>query len=149
MSASEPAFARLVAAAMARRGMGLRELCRRAELDPSFLSKVLAGKRNPPSEEKPLRRLAAALDLDPVEVIVSAGLIPADWRAVRFDAELLRAVHAVATGGRPARREPVAPAPLSTAPAPRAGAAARPRRPAAPAPAVLPPPGRGLSEELL
>ncbi|HXT01849.1 MAG TPA: XRE family transcriptional regulator [Elusimicrobiota bacterium] len=144
MSASaETAFARLVAAAMARRGMGLRELCRRAELDPSFLSKVLAGKRNPPSEEKPLRRLAAALDLDPVEVIVSAGLIPADWRAVRFDAELLRAVHAVATGGRPARRAESAPPPAVHEAFPR------PRRAAGPAPAVFTPPGRGLSEELL
>ena len=145
MSASaEPAFSRLVAAAMARRGMGLRELCRRAELDPSFLSKVLAGKRNPPSEEKPLRRLAAALDLDPVEVIVSAGLIPADWKAVRFDAELLRAVHAVATGGRPARRAEPDPAPPARGePAPRA------RRAAPPVPRVFPPPARGLSEELL
>lgn len=145
MSASpEPAFTRLVAAAMARRGMGLRELCRRAELDPSFLSKVLAGKRNPPSEEKPLRRLAAALELDPVEVIVSAGLIPADWRAVRFDAELLRAVHAVATGGRPARRaEPLPRSPAPAEPAPRA------RRPAAPSAAPFPAPARGLSEELL
>ena len=145
MSASaEPAFSRLVASAMERRGLGLRELCRRADLDPSFLSKVLACKRNPPSEEKPLRRLAAALELDPVEVIVSAGLIPADWRAVRFDAELLRAVHAVATGGRPARR--AEPPPAARAPA---GPAARPRRPAAPPPASFPAPGRGLSEELL
>lgn len=143
-AAAETAFSRLVSAAMARRGMGLRELCRRADLDPSFLSKVLAGKRNPPSEEKPLRRLAAALELDPVELIVSAGLIPADWRAVRFDAELLRAVHAVATGGRPGRRaEPSPRAVVPAEPAPRA------RRPAAPAPASVPVPSRGLSEELL
>jgi len=103
---SAPSFARLVSEAMSRRGLGLRELCRRAELDPSFLSKVLAGKRNPPSEEEPLRRLARALELDPVELIVSAGRIPADWGALWSDAELLRAVHAVATGERraPARR---------------------------------------------
>ena len=92
-----------------------------------------------------MRRLAAALDLDPVEVIVSAGLIPADWRAVRFDAEFLRAVHAVATGGRaPRRAEPAAIAPPA-----RLELAARPRRAAAPVPASFPPPNRGLSEELL
>lgn len=143
-AAEEPAFSRLVAAAMARRGMGLRELSRRAELDPSFLSKVLAGKRNPPSEEEPLRRVAAALDLDPVEVIVAAGLIPTDWRALRSDAELLRAVHAVATGARAVRRPEPAPAPLA-----RVNPASRPRRDAAPAPAAFPLPSRGLSEELL
>jgi lambda repressor-like predicted transcriptional regulator len=142
-AAAEPAFSRLVAAGMARRGVGLRELCRRAELDPSFLSKVLAGKRNPPSEEKVLRRVAAALELDPVEVIVSAGLIPTDWGALRSDPELLRSVHAVATGGRPARRTETA------SPAVRPAAAPRPRRDAARAAAAPQLPSRGLSEELL
>jgi len=70
---------------MAARGLGLRELCRRAELDPSFFSKVLAGKRNPPSDEDALRRLAEALGLLPVEVIVAAGRIPTDWNALRSD----------------------------------------------------------------
>lgn len=142
MSAPAPAFSRLVSAAMDRRGVGLRELCRRAELDPSFFSKVLAGKRNPPSEEEPLRRLADALELDPVELIVAAGRIPTDWGALWSDPELVRAVHAVAAGRRPARRaEP----PQET---PRASVVVRFRegRPAAPAPIV---PGRGLSDELL
>ena len=110
MSVSATPFARLIADAMSRRGLSLRELCRRSELDPSFLSKVLAGKRNPPSDEKVLRRVSGALQLDPIEVIVSAGLIPADWGALWSDAGLVRAVHAVATGSRPERRaEAVAP----------------------------------------
>ncbi|HAZ07549.1 MAG TPA: hypothetical protein DCZ01_03255 [Elusimicrobia bacterium] len=100
--ASASSFSRLVGTAMARQGLGLRELCRRSELDPSFFSKVLAGKRNPPSEEAPLRRLASALELDPIEIIVAAGLIPADWSALSSDPELLRAVHALA--GRARRR---------------------------------------------
>ena len=140
MSAS-PSFSRLVADAMARRGLGLREVCRRAELDPSFFSKVLAGKRNPPSEEGALRRVAGALDLDPVEVIVSAGLIPTDWGALWSDSELVRAVHAVATR-RPARRVPAAvPARPATASRSNAGAGAT-------APALVHG-NRGLSEELL
>ncbi|PIR15446.1 MAG: hypothetical protein COV48_14300, partial [Elusimicrobia bacterium CG11_big_fil_rev_8_21_14_0_20_64_6] len=61
-----PPFSRLIVDAMARRGLGLRELCRQAKLDPSFLSKVLAGKRNPPAEEDVLRRMAAVLDTDAV-----------------------------------------------------------------------------------
>lgn len=132
-------FSRLVSEAMARRGLGLRELCRRADLDPSFFSKVLAGKRNPPSEEAPLRRVAEALELDPVEVIVAAGRIPEDWSALRSDAGLVRAVSALAGGRRPARRHPE---PL---PAPRPSAPRAPR----PAPRHEPPPNRGLSEELL
>ena len=141
MSPSD-SFRRLVADGMARRGLGLRELCRRADLDPSFLSKVLAGKRNPPSEEEPLRRVAAALELDAVEVIVAAGLIPTDWKALWSDAELVREVHAVATGRRPAaRRAPPESAPARPAPV----RAARPDRPAA----VAALPSRGLSEELL
>jgi transcriptional regulator with XRE-family HTH domain len=130
---------------MALRGLGLRELCRRADLDPSFVSKVLAGKRNPPSEEAPLRRVAEALELDPIEVIVSAGLIPTDWKALWSDAELVRAVHSVATRGG---REPVRPE--RSAPAPRPRVAARPspgEKPAVPVHFSLP--NRGLSEELL
>jgi transcriptional regulator with XRE-family HTH domain len=140
MSARSP-FPRLISEAMARAGLGLRELCRRAGLDPSFLSKVLAGKRNPPSEEEPLRRLAEVLGLDPVEVIVAAGRIPTDWSALWSDPELVRTVHAVAAGRRPAPRR-AAPAP---APAP-----SRPSREPAPArPAPPPLPRGGLSEELL
>ena len=108
--ASASSFSRLVGTAMARQGLGLRELCRRSGIDPSFFSKVLAGKRNPPSEEAPLRRLAAALQLNPIEIIVAAGLIPADWSALSSDPELLRAVHALAGRGErmlPRRSAPV------------------------------------------
>lgn len=142
MSAAD-SFSRLVSEAMTRRGLGLRELCRRADLDPSFFSKVLAGKRNPPSEEEPLRRVAEALELDPVEVIVSAGRIPEDWSALRSDAELVRAVSDIARGRRPAARRPEPP----PAPAPAHRPAAP--RPVKPAPIPVMPPHRGLSEELL
>ena len=89
---SLPPFSRLVTGAMARRGLGLRELCRRAKLDPSFLSKVLAGKRNPPSEEDVLRRMAAALETDPVELLVSAGRIPSEWNALMDNPSVLQRV---------------------------------------------------------
>jgi transcriptional regulator with XRE-family HTH domain len=141
---SGASFSRLVSDAMARRGLGLRELCRRAELDPSFFSKVLAGKRSPPSEEEPLRRVARALELDPVEVIVAAGRIPTDWGALWSDSELVRAVHAVATGRRSAPRR-AAPAPHAPRP-PLVPRPPRPERYISPPPIL---PGRGLSEELL
>ncbi len=101
----DSAFSRLVTEAMQRRGLGLRELCRRAKLDPSFLSKVLTGKRNPPAEEDVLRRLATVLETDAVEMFVTAGRIPAEWKSLTDDPELLRRVDAMATSGLP--RKPI------------------------------------------
>ena len=86
--------------AMRERGLGLRALCREAGLDPSFFSKVLAGKRSPPAEETDLRKLAAALGVDAPLLIVSAGRIPMEWERLRADEGLFRAIHAMATGGR-------------------------------------------------
>ncbi len=96
-----PPFSRLVMDAMTRRGLGLRELCRQARLDPSFLSKVLAGKRNPPAEEEVLRRIAAALETDAVELVVAAGRIPSEWKNLTTNGELLRRVDAMANSGHP------------------------------------------------
>lgn len=92
---SELPFSRLITDAMARRGLGLRELCRQAKLDPSFLSKVLAGKRNPPSEEETLRRIATALETDAVELFVAAGRIPSEWKSLSHNPDLLRRVDAL------------------------------------------------------
>ncbi len=92
---SELAFSRLVTDAMARRGLGLRELCRQAKLDPSFLSKVLTGKRNPPSEEDTLRRIANILETDAVELFIAAGRIPSEWKSLSNNPELLRRVDAM------------------------------------------------------
>lgn len=89
------AFSRLISDAMARRGLGLRELCRQAKLDPSFLSKVLMGKRNPPSEEDVLRRIAVILETDAVELFVAAGRIPEEWKALANNPELVRRVGAM------------------------------------------------------
>lgn len=102
-----PAFSRLVVDAMVRRGLGLRELCRQASLDPSFLSKVLAGKRNPPAEDEVLRRIAAALETDAVELFVAAGRIPPEWKSLTTNSELLHRVDAMANSGR--LRKPIPP----------------------------------------
>lgn len=93
---------------MRRRGLTLRGLCRAVELDPSFFSKVLAGKRSPPSEEALLRRIAQVLGIAPVELIVAAGRIPSEWRAMRDDPKLLQQVHACAVGRAVPRVVPAA-----------------------------------------
>jgi transcriptional regulator with XRE-family HTH domain len=94
------AFSKRIDDAMRARGISLRELCREAKLDPSFFSKVLSGKRSPPSEESALRRLARVLNLDEAELIVSAGRVPAEWSALSDDKALFSRVHELASGKR-------------------------------------------------
>ncbi len=102
-----PPFSRLITDAMTRRGLGLRELCRQAKLDPSFLSKVLAGKRNPPAEEEVLRRIAAVLETDAVTLFVAAGRIPAEWMSLISNPDLFRRVDAIMNSGHPRKPFPL------------------------------------------
>jgi transcriptional regulator with XRE-family HTH domain len=90
-------FALRVTQGLERKGLTLRGLCRAARLDPSFFSKVLSGKRSPPMEEDVLRRIAEILGLDAAELVVSAGRIPEEWRALRSNSELFRRMDALAT----------------------------------------------------
>lgn len=112
-------FSRLVSGAMERRGLGLRELCRLAKVDPSFLSKVLAGKRNPPAEEDVLRRLAAALEMDPVVLSVSAGRLPSEWKALQSDPAVLARVSSILNSAFSARPAASSRPPASFTPSPR------------------------------
>ena len=133
-------FSQRVGEGLKRSGMTLRELCRAVSLDPSFFSKVLAGKRSPPAEEDVLRRIAAALSLDAADLIVSAGRIPSEWQGVWTDPELFSRVHRLATGGVAAAAAWTPRAPASSAPraeAKKTAPASRPHRP------------QSLSEELL
>jgi len=134
---------------MDARALGLRELCRAADLDPSFLSKVLSGKRNPPAEEDALRRLAGALGLDATRLAVCAGRIPSEWRRVRVDEDSFRAAHALITGSARERTEEAPPPPARGWRSPARPAPARPEsrpRPAADLPLR---PSRPFGEELL
>ena len=89
-------FASRVSEGMRRSGLTLRSFCREVDLDPSFLSKVLSGKRSPPAEEEVLRRIARRLSLDAAELIVSAGRIPSEWQAVWRDPQLFRRINELA-----------------------------------------------------
>ena len=115
-------FSRIVIDAMKHRGLGLRELCRQAKLDPSFMSKVLMGKRNPPADEETLRRIAGALETDAVELFVAAGRIPSEWRSLTTNIDLLRRVNAMASSAVPRTTNPLpfksASSPKSPAPLP-------------------------------
>lgn len=107
MSGEETPFASRVAEGMRVGGFTLRRFCRAVDLDPSFFSKVLSGKRSPPAEESVLRRIAAALELDAADLIVSAGRIPSEWHALWKDPALFRDINSLATrSALRARRTP-------------------------------------------
>lgn len=59
------------------KGLGLRELAKKARISPAFLSKVERGEVTPPAEKK-LRSLAKVLDSDADALMAMAGRLPTD-----------------------------------------------------------------------
>ncbi len=99
-------FAELVRSRMKERGVGLRKLCRAVGVDPSYFSKVLTNKRNPPAEEDVLRKIAAELDIDAPHLVVAAGRIPQQWHRLWSDAGLFRRIHVLLAGAAPSAKTP-------------------------------------------
>ncbi len=73
-------FIKAIREALEKKGWSMRRAAREAGLDSSFLSKVLSGKRNPPSDERVIIRLAQKLDIDPDSLVIYAGRIPARYQ---------------------------------------------------------------------
>jgi transcriptional regulator with XRE-family HTH domain len=146
---------------MKSRRLSIRRVCRSAAVDPSFLAKVLRGERRPPDDERVLRRLADALQVEPHRLMLAAGLLPAAWRDQLDGAGRLEALERIFDarsasgearpigGGRPAPARPVerAPArPPDRLPARAPEPAHRPREAALPPAPVR---SHDLSEDLL
>ena len=85
-------FVGLVVRKMDQKKISLRKVAREIGVDPSFFSKVLAGKRSPPSDEKVLRKLAKLLELDPLFLIISTGMIPADLQEIMERPQFLKSL---------------------------------------------------------
>ncbi|NLO92086.1 MAG: helix-turn-helix transcriptional regulator [Elusimicrobia bacterium] len=102
-------FAGLVQEGMRVKNLSLRALCRKAGVDPSLMSKILAGKRNPPDDDAVIDSMARSLELDPVELYVSVDRLPPQWRSVGSNPELFEAVRELLEGGRRAPRAAVLP----------------------------------------
>jgi len=92
-------FKQLVEAGLKRRGISLRELCRRAGTDASYLSKVLAGKRNLPEQQAVLSGLAEALEVSPEVIYLAVGRIPPSWETLRRDRAAFNSVNGFLSGG--------------------------------------------------
>ncbi|HOX22287.1 MAG TPA: helix-turn-helix transcriptional regulator [Elusimicrobiales bacterium] len=112
-------FAALVLAGMKEKGISLRALCRQTGVDPSLMSKILAGKRNPPDADGVLRAVADCLGLDPVELSVAVDRIPPEWRVLGSNPALLEAVRKLfAKGPLPVAAPRAAVAPPRQSPMP-------------------------------
>ncbi len=113
-------FIRCVAQGMKENNIGVRDLARKCGLDASFISKMMQGKRNPPSEESAIKKIAEALFLDPLMLVIYAGRIPASLQDVFESPSFISA--AVKNAGlpqekrmppaRPAARQPASAAPV-------------------------------------
>lgn len=76
--------------------IGLRELARRVEMSPAYLSKVETNQFRPPAEGK-LVAIAMELNLDPDVVMAHAGRVPADLMETlkRHPVEMVRLIRTV------------------------------------------------------
>ena len=106
-------FGNLVQEKIKTSSYSLREVCRKTGMDPSCFSKVLRGKRPPPDDEKLIRKLAKVLDLDPILLTISAGIIPSSLQDLMQDPETIRRV--LGESGRRGTTEPK-PKPVSKLP---------------------------------
>src|SRR3989344_797625 len=86
-------FVHLVNERMSGQSLSLRKVAKGAGLYPSFFSKVLAGKRSPPSDEKVLVKLAKCLGIDPMALVISTGLIPSELQPLMEKPEFLRSLY--------------------------------------------------------
>lgn len=82
-------FNTLIKKALKNKNISLRELARKTRLDVSFLSKILNGKRNPPSEEKDIIKIAKILEINPTRLLFSAGRIPTEYQEFFIDEKFI------------------------------------------------------------
>ena len=76
-------------------GVGLRELARRINISPAYLSKIETGKFPPPAEDK-LVAMAKQLNIDPDVLLAQAGRVPKDVLAtiMQQPAEMVKLIRA-------------------------------------------------------
>ncbi len=86
-------FSKFVKKIMDEKHLGVREIARSAGLDASFFSKILSGKRNPPSEEKIIKRLARAIGVDYVYLMFLAGRIPSEFQEMFLDKKFILSLY--------------------------------------------------------
>lgn len=79
---SSKSFVKIITSRMKEKNMGVRQLARECGIDASFISKVIQGKRNPPTDEKIIKKIAAVLLIDPTMLMIYTGRIPSSLQLV-------------------------------------------------------------------
>lgn len=82
-------FAKVIKEKLKEKNLSIRALCRKVKLDASFLSKVLNGERNPPSDEKIIYKIAEVLDIDPIKLVFYTGRIPEKLQSMFYNDEFI------------------------------------------------------------
>jgi transcriptional regulator with XRE-family HTH domain len=72
---SSASFARRVKERTEELGLSQRQVAQRADIDPSFLTRITSGERNAPSDDV-IERLARALEMPTLDLFLEAGRIP-------------------------------------------------------------------------
>ncbi len=98
-------FSKFVKKALAEKKLGVREVSRQIGVDASFFSKVLAGKRSPPSEERIIKKLAKVIGVNHVYLFFIAGRIPSELREMFLNDEFIEAVRAGARKNNAEQKE--------------------------------------------
>lgn len=63
-------------------GISTRTLAKKCGIDSSYLSKILKGKRNLPTDEKVISHIAKAVGSDPDYLMFVCGRIPVKWQKI-------------------------------------------------------------------
>lgn len=74
--ATTPKFGPSIRAAREGKGISLRDLAKRIEVSPTFLSKVETEDWKP--KEEKLRKIASILEMDADDLVARAGRVPSD-----------------------------------------------------------------------
>ena len=73
-------FIRTLKVALERERYSARELALKIGVAPSYITRVLTGERNPPSDEV-IEKIAGVLNLNPNRLLMEAGRLPIFLRA--------------------------------------------------------------------
>ncbi|MFH1352214.1 MAG: helix-turn-helix domain-containing protein [bacterium] len=84
-----------------------RNLAKKCGIDSSYLSKILKGKRNLPTDEKVISRIAKAIGADADYLMFVCGRIPGKWQKIFLRKDITEILEKIAGTTARAPRAPV------------------------------------------
>lgn len=87
-------------------GISTRTLAKKCGIDSSYLSKILKGKRNLPTDEKVISRIANAIGADSDYLMFVCGRIPGKWQKIFLRKDITEILEKIAGTTERATRAP-------------------------------------------